>query len=167
MRTPATIASMILLVSFLAAGPAGASIPPTYQVLVVSADDEARARAEALVQYMSASGGFARQAPTAFYPSTFIACLEGADFAACARPLIPAPSNWRDPAPVVIRVEMVGEGDLALTCVGSGAHRPPTDDQVVTVDPQAAIFGQSEARTAQLRAAMACIQAAALESSQP
>jgi hypothetical protein len=152
--------------ALLTAGAAHASIPPTYRVLVVSSDAEARARGEALVQYMSAQEAFFRAEP-ALSRYDLAPCLTGADFAACARPLVPATAHWQEPATVVVRVERAGDARLALTCVGSGAHRPPEPGQAVEVDPRQALFGDGEDRIAALRAAMGCIQSAAAESVRP
>lgn len=145
---------------------AQASIPPSYRVVVISADKEAEARSEALVQYMSAWDAFARVAPTV--PEHEVrACLQVGDFPGCVRKLIPTPEHWQDPAHIVIRAEAAGPGRLAWTCVGSGAHRPPTSAQQVEVDGRVAIFGDGDEQTAALRAAMECVQSAALESSRP
>ena len=147
-------------------GVAAASIPPSYRVMVVSEDTEAAARSDALVQYMSGMEAFARVAP-AVERSGVRACLQDKDFGRCVRALIPTPEHWQDPAHIVIRAEAAGPGRLAWLCVGSGAYRPPADDQQVEVDARTALFGQGEAQSAALRAAMACIQSAALESSRP
>ena len=115
---------------------------------------------------MSAAEAFFRAEPA---PSRYqlAPCLTAADFAACARPLVPATAHWQEPATVVVRVERAGDARLALTCVGSGAHRPPEPGQAVEVDLRQALFGDGEARLAALRAAMGCIQSAAAESVRP
>ena len=68
---------------------------------------------------------------------------------------------------MIVRVEAAGTGRLLLTCVGSGAHRPPAVEQQVEIDAQTALFGEGDARHEQLRAALACLRSAALESSAP
>jgi len=147
-------------------GSAEASIPPSYRVVVVSADKEAEARSEALVQYMSAWDAFARVAPTV-REHEVRACLQVDDFPGCVRGLVPTPEHWQDPPHIVIRAEAAGPGRLTWTCVGSGAYRPPTDAQQVEVDGRTAIFGDGEDQTAALRAAIECVRSAALESSRP
>ena len=164
MSVHGTAAAAVL--ALLTAGAAHASIPPTWRVLVVSSDAEARARGEALVQYMSASEAFFRAEP-ALYRSQVAPCLTAADFAACARPMVPATAHWQEPATVVVRVERAGDAGLALTCVGSGAHRPPEPGQAVEVDARQALFGEGEPRTAALSAALGCIRSAAAESVRP
>lgn len=145
---------------------AEASIPPSYRVLVVSEDREAAALSDALVQYMSALDAFARVTPTVrAYEAR--ACLQGEDFEGCVRTLIPDPEHWQEPRQIVVRAEAAGPGRLAWTCVGSGAYRPPTAAQRVELDARDALFGEGAAQTSALRAAMDCIQSAALESSRP
>lgn len=147
-------------------GGADASIPPSYRVLVVSADKEAEARTDALVQYMSALDAFARVAPTV-REHEVRACLEDNDFGGCVRELVPTPEHWQDPSPIVIRAERAESGRLSWTCVGSGAYRAPTAAQQVEVDARTAIFGEGDDQTGALRTAMDCIRSAALESSRP
>lgn len=147
-------------------GGAEASIPPSYRLLVVSADKETAARSDALVQYMSALDAFARVAPTV-REHEVRACLQNDDFGACVRGLTPRPEHWQDPPHIVIRAEDAGPGRLSWTCVGSGAYRAPTVAQQVEVDARDALFGDGEEQTVALRAAMDCLQSAALESSRP
>ncbi|MGY6662454.1 MAG: hypothetical protein ACXIVO_09050 [Glycocaulis sp.] len=163
MKTAVLTAAAALLFASLS----HASIPPRYALLVVSADDEARAIGDALIQYMSAAGAFSRH-PLTVQHGPLRACLAEADFAACARSLVPAREHWQEPAPVIVRVEAAGPGGgLAFSCVGSGTYRQPTADQQVDVDVQTALFGEGDARNVQLRAAMTCLQSAARESSAP
>jgi hypothetical protein len=147
-------------------GSADASIPPSYRVLVVSADKEAEAQSDALVQYMSALKAFARVAP-AVREHEVRACLEDDDFGGCVRGLVPTPEHWQDPSHIVIRAEGAGSGRLSWTCIGSGAYRSPTMAQQVELDARTAIFGDGDDQTRALRAAMDCIRSAALESSRP
>ncbi|GAA0869727.1 hypothetical protein GCM10009116_15630 [Brevundimonas basaltis] len=159
----------ILVVGLALAIPVGwaeASIPPSYRVLVVSADKEAEAQSDALVQYMSALEAFARVAP-AVREHEVRACLEDDDFGGCVRGLVPAPEHWQDPRHIVIRAEGAGSGRLSWTCVGSGAYRAPTAAQQVELDARTAIFGEGDDQTGALRAAMDCVRSAALESSRP
>ncbi|HEX8661550.1 MAG TPA: hypothetical protein VF686_06760, partial [Brevundimonas sp.] len=159
------IAALAILVA-AGKGPAEASIPPSYRVLVVSSDREALALSEALVQYMSAAEAFFRE-PPAVAQSGVRACLQAPDFGACARPLIPRPEHWREAHHVIIRASQNGPTGLAWTCVGSGAHRPPTAEQTTVIDVQPALFGEDEEQSSQLRVAMNCIQSAAAESVAP
>jgi hypothetical protein len=159
----------VLLAGLALAVPVGgaeASIPPSYRVLVVSADTEAEAQSDALVQYMSALGAFARVAPTV-REHEVRGCLEDDDFGGCVRPLVPRPEHWQDPSPVVIQAKGAGPGRLSWTCVGSGAYRSPAASQQVEVNARIAIFGEGNDQTDALRTAMDCIGSAALESSRP
>lgn len=150
---------------FAAVPPAGASIPPSYRILVISGDTEALARSEALVQYMSASQAFFRAAPSV-RASDLRPCLEADDFSACAGPLVPPQPHWQEPAHVVIKAERVGPDGLRWVCAGpSRKGRGPTEGQTTRIDARAALFGEGEPRTSQLSAAMRCIQDAA--STQP
>lgn len=148
------------------AGPAEASIPPSYRVLVVSNDREAVALSDALVQYMSSAGAFFRE-PPALDQTGMRACLQAADFGACARPIVPRPEHWGEAHHVIIRASQNGPSGLAWTCVGSGAHRAPTAEQSAEIQLQPALFSEDEEQSSQLRAAMNCIQSAAAESVAP
>lgn len=168
-RAPPAVISVLTVIAMAGAGwaiPARASIPPSYRVLVVSDDREALALSEALVQYMSAAGAFFRQ-PPAVTQSAVRACLDAADFATCARPAIPRPGHWSEAHHVIIRASRKGPSGLTWTCVGSGAHRPPTAEQNAEIQLQPALFGRDEEQASQLRAAMNCIQSAAAESVAP
>ncbi|MFC4725311.1 hypothetical protein AB6B38_09205 [Glycocaulis abyssi] len=160
------IAAILAAAGVLSVNASHASIPPPYAVQLVSSDNEARAIGDALIQYMSTMGAFSRH-PLAVPHGHIAACMEEADFEACARQHVPARGHWQEPAPMVIRVEPAGAGSLILTCVGSGQHRPSTGQQQVEIDVQTALFGDGDARNDQLRAALACLRSAALESSAP
>lgn len=147
-----------------AVGVADASIPPSYRVMVVSGDEQAAARSDALVQFMSRLGAFARVEPVVREQEARN-CLRESDFGRCVRALVPTPENWRDPPHIIIRAEVGEAGLLGWHCVGSGAYRPPTDAQQIEVDAQGALFGDEPVKTLALRTAMDCIRSAALESS--
>jgi len=154
------------LAAAVGVGVAGASIPPSYRVVVVSGDDQAAARSDALVQFMSRLGAFARVEPEV-REQEVRNCLRESDFGRCVRALVPTPEHWRDPPHIIIRAEVAGPGLLVWHCVGSGAYRPSTDAQQIEFDAQGALFGNEPVQAVALRAAMDCIRSAALESSQP
>jgi hypothetical protein len=146
------------LAAALLAAPTGgaASIPPSYRIVVISTDGEARARAEALIQYMSAEGAFFRVEPT-LRPHQLEPCLSGPAWEACARPLVPLQATWCDPAHVIVRAEADGRDGLTLSCLRAGTEAVGPL-RGARVDARAAVFGEGEARDAALRAAMDCIQ---------
>lgn len=160
------IATILATAGLLSPGASHGSIPPPYAIHLVSSDNESRALGDTLIQYMSTAGAFSRHL-LAGVDGQAAACLAEADFETCVRQHVPARRHWQEPAPMIVRVESAGPGNLALTCVGSGAYRPPTADQRVQIDVQAALFGEGDERTDQLRAALTCLRGAALESSAP
>lgn len=159
------IAACLAIAGLTSLGVSHASIPPPYALHIVSSENEARALGDALIQYMSTAGAFSRHPLAGGYQAD--ACLAETGFEACARARVPARGHWQDPVPMIVRVEAAGTGRLLLTCVGSGAHRPPAVEQQVEIDAQTALFGEGDARHEQLRAALACLRSAALESSAP
>lgn len=161
-----TLRNALLLAAAALAAPSAlqASIPPSYKVLVVSADREHEAASRALVEAMSALGAFARATPDV-YRSDVAACLDKGDaMAACVRAAVAArPVNRREP-PVVIVAEPVDGHRSRWRCLGSGAAPAQDYPGEASVDLRAAIFGDEPARTDNRRAAMQCIYAAASES---
>ena len=103
MRMIGLTAAALAAAAVLAPTGGAASIPPSYRVVVISPDAQARARADALVQYMSAHEAFLRAEPSA-YRHRFEPCLTAADYETCVAPLMPLQANWQDPPHVVIRV---------------------------------------------------------------
>ncbi|MCH8490004.1 MAG: hypothetical protein LAT81_08760 [Oceanicaulis sp.] len=157
---------MSLAAALTLAGASHGSIPPRYGVEVMSTQTETRAVADALVQYMSAMGAFSRHELDIAWPPV-TACLNEADFAGCARALMPGRAHWSDPAPILVRAQAAGPGQISVVCVGSGEHRAPSGGSEADIDVQVALFGGGEDRDSQLRAMLACLRSAALESSAP
>lgn len=155
MRMIGLTAAALGATAVLAPTGGAASIPPSYRIVVVSNDAQARARTDALVQYMSAHEAFLRAEPTA-HRHRFEPCLTAAEYETCVAPLVPLQANWQDPPHVVIRAEADGGEGLTLSCLRAGteAVRPL---RRARVDARAAIFGEGETRIAALRAAMDCI----------
>jgi hypothetical protein len=157
-RRVLTAAALTAVLAAALAAPTGgvASIPPSYRIVVVSDDVQARARADALVQYMSAQEAFLRAEPTV-WRHTFEPCLTATTpWENCVPAKLPLQAHWQDPPHVVIRAEAESREVLTLTCIRAGteAAGPPRRGRV---DALTAIFGEGEARTAALRAAMDCI----------
>ena len=146
------------------AGTAHAFIPPTYRVTILSEDRTARSLAHALVEYMAAEEAFfwhrdldfRSAARTCFQGDTVEPCLREAVGKAAAEPRM-----WT----AAIVVTPAGDGRQQWQCIGAGTKPAPVEAVNVTIDLQAALFGTGDARTANLRVALTCIQEAANEAS--
>jgi hypothetical protein len=146
------------------AGSAHAFIPPTYRVTILSEDRQARSLAHSLVEYMAAEEAFFWRRDLDFR-SAARTCFRGEAAEPCLREAIgkaaAEPGLWT----AAIVVTPASDGRQQWQCIGAGAKPAPAGTVNVTIDLQTALFGSGEARTANLRAALTCIQEAANEAS--
>ena len=146
------------------AGTAHAFIPPSYRVTILSEDRQARSLAHALVEYIAAEEAFLWRRDLHFR-SAARTCFKSETAEPCLREAIgkaaPEPGLWT----AAIIVTPTADGRQQWQCLGSGAKPAPAEAVNVTIDLQAALFGSGDARNANLRAALTCIQEAANEGS--
>lgn len=146
------------------AGTAHAFIPPSYRVTILSESRTARSLAHALVEYMATEEAFFWRRDLDFR-SAARTCFKGDAAEPCLREAVgkaaAEPGLWT----AAIVVTPAGDGRQHWQCIGAGAKPAPAEAVNVTIDLQAALFGTGDARNANLRAALGCIQAAANEAS--
>jgi hypothetical protein len=164
------LAAALALAAAAAPTLGGASIPPSYAVLVVAENREVQAASRGAVETMSALDAFFRAEPN-LYRSEVLPCLAKgpADaVAACVRAVAGPRAEEGKPPPVVIlaraepgsaRIDRV-----SWLCVGSGRNPAAPTPAWVQLDLATLITGPEPARTAERRKAMNCIYAATAES---
>lgn len=162
------LAAALALAATAAPSLGGASIPPSYAVLVVAQDREVQAASRAAVETMSALDAFFR-AEANLYRSDVFPCLdsgEPAAMAACVRAIAGPRSEGRREPPVVIlaRARAGGGGRVSWLCVGSGRNPAAPTPAWTDLDLATLITGPPAARSAERRKAMDCIYAATAES---
>ncbi|WP_242913824.1 hypothetical protein [Brevundimonas pishanensis] len=136
---------------------AQASIPPTYNILIVGASAEARARSAALSAFMVSHEAYFDR-PLELSRSSLQSCVEAGPYASCVAERLDkdAPNAG---APVVIWVEEQG-AKLVWNCVGRAGEA--TAKIAVDIDPAIALFGDRESQSRELRKAVSCIKDAAI-----
>lgn len=155
--------SLVAAFALGAAFPSLASIPPSYEVAVVTHDRQEEAVNRALIEAMSAQNAF-------FWVRSKLSsgdlreCLLAEDTDKCVRDLVNSSGFSSVARPVVIIADV--EDEIASwRCIGSGRHQAASTAGRARIDLKAALFGEDETRTKNLRAAMDCIYSAAHESS--
>jgi hypothetical protein len=142
------------------AAPAAATPPPVrLPVIVVSADPEAGAVAEAYIAYLSEKGFFSRQSPAGPRQALRACIRQAKDQEDCVRNA----AEWK-PGGAAVVVLVSGQATQAWRCIGVAAKPANAAAQAVAIDVRDGLFGPAEARTRAGRAATGCLIAAGSES---
>lgn len=146
--------AIALSIILSAATAAHASIPPTYNIMFIGEDREARAVSAAVSAYMIQHEAYFDR-PLEMSRSSVAGCMESDKYAACIAETLNAPGQSAFGGPVVIWVRVDGDG-LIWNCAGRQGEA--TAKLGVTFNPQTALFGSDDQQSAELRKAVSCIK---------